>query len=184
MIFHDVDYEFFNFLFYFQISMTSTCSSVKIPGGPGSVLAGALMASSCSNMTPKELSDYDDIGTAVIADPYLGFGTHKMNLRFRSPRQVHQNYFKSVVTNFLKHQDYEKVYTQLLGSEWFVSMTRRRSKIWQKGLKEHVSSVLYFQWPWFAFLTPKVRKITVTYDQKKSFPPHRVKNETVLNDII
>ena len=121
--------------------MTSTCSSVKIPGGPGSVLAGALMASSCSNMTPKELSDYDDIGTAVIADPYLGFGTHKMNLRFRSPRQVHQNYFKSVVTNFLKHQDYEKVYTQLLGSEWFVSMTRRRSKIWQKGLKEHVSSV-------------------------------------------
>ena len=137
---------FSNFsLFYFQISMTSTCSSVKIPGGPGSVLAGALMASSCSNMTPKELSDYDDIGTAVIADPYLGFGTHKMNLRFRSPRQVHQNYFKSVVTNFLKHQDYEKVYTQLLGSEWFVSMTRRRSKIWQKGLKEHVSSVLYFQ---------------------------------------
>jgi len=118
--------------------MTSTCSSVKIPGGPGSVLAGALMASSCSNMTPKELSDYDDIGTAVIADPYLGFGTHKMNLRFRSPRQVHQNYFKSVVTNFLKHQDYEKVYAQLLGSEWFVSMTRRRSKIWQKGLKEHI----------------------------------------------
>ena len=133
-------------IFFFQISMTSTCSSVKIPGGPGSVLAGALMASSCSNMTPKELSDYDDIGTAVIADPYLGFGTHKMNLRFRSPRQVHQNYFKSVVTNFLKHQDYEKVYTQLLGSDWFVSMTRRRSKIWQKGLKEHVSSDCIFNW--------------------------------------
>jgi len=112
--------------------MTSSCSSVK--PGPGSVLG----ANSSYNMTPKEISDYDDIGTAVIVDPYLGFGTHKMNLRFRSPRQVHQNYFKSVVTNFLKHQDYEKAYTQLMGCEWFVSMTRRRSKIWQKGLKEHI----------------------------------------------
>ena len=91
-----------------------------------------------TNMTPKELSEFDDIGTAVIIDPYLGFTTHKMNLRFRSPRQTHQTYFKSVVTKFQQHQDYEAAYNELLGCEWFVSMTRRRTKLWQKKLKEHV----------------------------------------------
>lgn len=112
--------------------MTSNASKASGPPALGS-----------TNMTPKELSDYDDIGTAVIVDPYLGFGTHKMNLRFRSPRQVHQSYFKGVVNKFLNHQDYEKAYQELLGCEWFSSVIKRRSKTWQSGLKEHVSSPLY-----------------------------------------
>ena len=101
--------------------------------------AGVPAVGSTMSMTPKMLSDYDDIGTAVIVDPYLGFSTHKMNLRFRSPSVAHQKYLKEVVKKFIEHQDYEKAYNELLGCEWLKSITRRKKKEWQNGLKEHVS---------------------------------------------
>ena len=64
-----------------------------------------------------------------------------MNLRFRNPQLANQRQLKKVVEKFIEHQSYERAYKELIGTcDWLASLlTTRRSKLWQAGLREHVS---------------------------------------------
>ena len=108
--------------------------------GGGVSSNGGVPDDSLAGNTPKELSDHDDLATAAIVDPYLQFKTHKMNLRHRGPKASAQRALRKIVTDFMRHQNYGIALTQLFEDcDWTQAATNRKSKAWQKSLREHVS---------------------------------------------
>lgn len=86
-----------------------------------------------TGMTARELCESDDQATSLILDQYLGFATHKMNLRFR-PYKSHKQELQQLIADFKTHNQYEKVYSKLTDFVPASFLTKAR----QGPFKDHI----------------------------------------------
>lgn len=86
-----------------------------------------------TGMTARELCESDDQATSLILDQYLGFATHKMNLRFR-PYKSHKQELQQLIVDFKTHNQYEKVYSKLTDFVPASFLTKAR----QGPFKDHI----------------------------------------------
>lgn len=93
-----------------------------------------------SSMSPKELSENDDLATSLIMDPILGFQTHKMNIRYK-PLRVKSDELKKVTAEFIEVQNYDKTFNKIMAGEWIPRTVHNKSKLAQKRLQAHVSII-------------------------------------------
>ncbi|XP_045480827.1 histone-lysine N-methyltransferase KMT5B-A [Harmonia axyridis] len=88
-----------------------------------------------TGMSPKELSENDDLATSLVLDPYLGFSTHKMNIKSRPPVKASSTQLRSIIEEFVKTQDYKTALNYIVKGDW---MPRIRSKNQMKRFEEHI----------------------------------------------
>lgn len=102
------------------------------------VVAVAKGTATGCGLTPRELSECDDLVTALAVDPVLGFTSHKMAVRYRE-KTAHFPLCKTIIEDFIIHQDYNKAYKQFLALE-FIPYTayQNKPKSYQLSFKDHV----------------------------------------------
>lgn len=89
-------------------------------------------------MTPEELCVFDDLATALIIDPFLGFTTHKMNVKFKAPKFPASS-LKEIVLQFKSGKlSYQEAYDKLTtANNQIKTFIQRFSKRQSDLLKKH-----------------------------------------------
>lgn len=93
--------------------------------------------SQSTGMSPRELSENDDLATSLILDPHLGFQTHKMNIRFR-PLKVDTQQLKAIVDDFIHTQNYDIAIQRIYEGPWIPRHLKNKNKIATKRLHDHI----------------------------------------------
>ncbi|XP_016982351.1 histone-lysine N-methyltransferase Suv4-20 isoform X2 [Drosophila rhopaloa] len=118
---------------------------VAAGSGSGSVVSGlngcngsaVSRLSQSTGMSPRELSENDDLATSLILDPHLGFQTHKMNIRFR-PLKVDTQQLKAIVDDFIHTQNYDVAIQRIYDGPWIPRHLKNKNKIATKRLHDHI----------------------------------------------
>ncbi|XP_060573892.1 histone-lysine N-methyltransferase KMT5B-B-like [Ruditapes philippinarum] len=91
-----------------------------------------------TGMTATQLCENDDLANTVCLDAYLGFKTHKMDLRYQPPKKKHMEECKTIMERFIKHQQYDKGYRELLSVDIVRTFLTDKDDHEQDIFKEHI----------------------------------------------
>merc|ERR1719154_1053985 len=101
------------------------------------MMARAAASTGCG-LTPRELSECDDLVTTLVIDPILGFTTHKMAIRYR-PIQNSQAPCRVIIEEFKIHQNYTKAFKQIISGDWIpYTAYQNKPKSYQLSFEEHL----------------------------------------------